>query len=175
MKWLKMAIILTLCCGVIYGSPTDYPFTAIDVPDPWSFLTRECTSYAAWYWNAELGRNWYNTQPGRGSARYWDEIARTLGYNVVPVPERWAFVVWRGPLYAGDQWGHVAVVEAVNADGSIDISEMNWIRYSYSYRSGVHPGDYSAYYYITPIPEPSTLLALCGGVVGLLAFRRRRK
>lgn len=28
---------------------------------------------------------------------------------------------------------------------------------------------------VTPVPEPSSLLVLCGGVVGLLAFRRRRR
>lgn len=28
---------------------------------------------------------------------------------------------------------------------------------------------------LTPVPEPTSLLALCGGVVGLLAFRRRRR
>lgn len=136
--------------GGIFTGSSDYPFLAIDIPDPWSFLTRECTSYAAWYWNAKLGENWYNTQVGRGSARYWDEIAGTLGHPVSSTPQVYAFVVWRGPLYAGDQWGHVAIVEKVNADGSIDISEFNWLRYSYSYRTGVHPGDYGAYYYIYP-------------------------
>ncbi|KKP92605.1 MAG: hypothetical protein UR98_C0022G0013 [Parcubacteria group bacterium GW2011_GWA1_36_12] len=28
---------------------------------------------------------------------------------------------------------------------------------------------------LQPVPEPSSLLALCGGVVGFLAFRRQRK
>lgn len=134
--------------GGIFLGTSDYPFLAIDIPDPWSFLTRECTSYAAWYWNVKEGKNWYNTQPGRGSARYWDEIANTLHYTVSSSPRIGGFVVWRGPLFAGDQWGHVAIVEAVNPDGTINVSEMNWVRYSYSYRTGINPGNYGAYYYI---------------------------
>lgn len=133
--------------GISFGS-SGYPFGNIDVPDPWLFLTRECTSYAAWYWNVKLGKSWYNTQPGRGSARYWDEIARTLGYTVSSTPRVNAFVVWRGPLFSGDRWGHVAIVEMVNPDGTIDISEMNWVSYSYSYRTGVRPENYGAYYYV---------------------------
>lgn len=133
--------------GVFIGT-SDYPFLSIDIPDPWSFLTSECTSYAAWYWNAKEGKNWYNTQPGRGSARYWDEIARTLGYTVSSTPQIGGFVVWRGPLYAGDQWGHVAIVEAVYPDGTIDVSEMNWARYSYTYRTRISPGNWGSYYYI---------------------------
>jgi len=63
--------------GITFGS-SGYPYSAIDVPDPWRFLTRECTSYGAWYLNNVRGKNWYTTQPGRGSAGYWDEIAATL-------------------------------------------------------------------------------------------------
>lgn len=133
--------------GGIYLGSSDYPFLAIDIPDPWSFLTRECTSYAAWSWNAR-GKTWYNTQPGRGSARYWDEIAAKLHYTVSSTPTIGGFVVWRGPLYAGDQWGHVAVVEAINSDGTIDVSEFNWIKYSYSYRTNISPGNWGSYYYI---------------------------
>ncbi|MCX6812039.1 MAG: CHAP domain-containing protein [Candidatus Berkelbacteria bacterium] len=133
--------------SLIYGS-TSYPFGDIDEPDPWSFLTRECTSYAAWYWNVKLGKRWTNTQPGRGSARYWPEIARTLGYSVSSTPRVGAIVSWYGPLYSGDQWGHVAIVEAVNGDGTIDVSEYNWTKYSYDYRKNVNPGNYGSYSYI---------------------------
>lgn len=138
--------------GISFGS-SGYPFGNVNVADPWLFLTRQCTSYVAWYWNVQLGKYWTNTQPGRGSARYWDEIAATLrgqGYNytVSSTPRVGAIVAWRGPLFAGDMWGHVAIVEAVNVDGTINISEMNWVQYTYSYRTGVRPGDYGAYYYI---------------------------
>lgn len=130
------------------GGGSSYPYSAIDEPDAWSFLTRECTSYAAWYWNNKLGKQWYNTQPGRGSAKYWGEIAGTLGYSRSSSPSKGAFVIWTGPLFSGDQWGHVAVVETVNGDGTIDISEYNWIQYSYSYRKNVNPSDYGNHFFI---------------------------
>ena len=130
------------------GGSSGYPYSAIDEPDAWGFLTRECTSYAAWYWNNVLGKKWTNTQPGRGSARYWDEIAGTLGYSVSSTPRVGAIISFKGPLFAGDQWGHVAIVESVNSNGTIDLSEMNWIQYSYSYRKNVTPGDYGSYVYI---------------------------
>lgn len=133
--------------SIIYGS-SSYPFGSIDEPDPWNFLTRECTSYAAWYWNVKLGKDWTNTQPGRGSARYWPEIAQTLGYSVSQTPRVGAIVSWYGPLYSGDQWGHVAIVEAVNSGSSIDISEYNWSKYAYTYRKNVNPSNYGSYSYI---------------------------
>lgn len=129
------------------GGGSGYPYGAIDVPDAWGFLTRECTSYAAWAWNARFGKEWHNTQPGRGSARYWPEIARTLGYSVSGTPHVGAIISWSS-TYAGDQWGHVAIVEGINGDGTINISEYNWLEYSYSYRSNVNPGNYGSYSYI---------------------------
>lgn len=137
---------------ISFGS-SGYPYSAIDVPDAWGFLTRECTSYAAWYLNNVRGKRWVNTQPGRGSARYWDEIAATLNsqggnWSVSQTPKVGAVVSWEGPLYAGDQWGHVAVVEGVNSDGTIDLSEFNWVSYSYSFRTHVNPGRYGSYVYI---------------------------
>jgi len=124
-----------------------YPYGSIDEPDAWGFLTRECTSYAAWAWNARFGKNWHNTQPGRGSARYWPEIAGTLGYSVSSTPREGAIISWYS-TFGGDQWGHVAIVEAVNGNGTIDISEYNWLKYSYSYRKNVNPGSYGGYSYI---------------------------
>lgn len=131
----------------VYGT-SSYPYSGIDEPDAWGFLTRECTSYVAWYWNVKLGKDWNNTQPGRGSARYWPEIAGTLGYSVSGTPRVGAIISWYGPLYSGDQWGHVAIVEAVNSNGTIDLSEFNWSKYAYTYRGNVNPSDYGAYNYI---------------------------
>lgn len=138
--------------GILYGTSA-YPFMAIDVPDPWNFLTRECTSYVSWYVNVKQGKEWYNTQPGRGSARYWDEIAQTLNqqgghWTISQKPKVGAIVSWKGPLYRGDRWGHVAIVEGIHADGTIDVSEYNWVKYSYDRRVGITPSDYGAYVYI---------------------------
>ncbi|TSC93087.1 MAG: N-acetylmuramoyl-L-alanine amidase [Candidatus Berkelbacteria bacterium Athens1014_28] len=129
-----------------------YPYKQppkVYVLDPWNFYMSECTGYVAWYWNVKRGKRWYNTQPGRGSARYWPEIASTLGYSVSGTPQVGAIVSWYGPLYSTDIWGHVAIVEAVNGDGTIDVSEYNW---SYEHdggtRSHINPANWGSYSYI---------------------------
>lgn len=131
----------------LVGGGSGYPYSAIDVPDAWGFLTRECTSYAAWYWNVVLGKSWYNTRPGSGSAYNWPNLAADQGYSVSSSPSVGAIISWSaGSLTSA--WGHVAIVEKVNGDGTIDLSEYNWIRYSYSYRANVDPGSYGSYSYI---------------------------
>ena len=132
--------------SIVYGS-SSYPFSAIDEPDPWSFLTRECTSYAAWYWNVKLGKSWTNTRPGSGSAWNWPALASDQGYSVSSTPRVGAFITWQASSLTS-QWGHVAIVEKVNGDGTIDLSEYNWSRYSYTYRKNVTPGNYGGYSYI---------------------------
>ncbi|RBP98309.1 CHAP domain-containing protein [Bifidobacterium aemilianum] len=61
-----------------------------------------------------------------GNARNWAGSARSFGYLVNNSPHVGAVVVF-GPGQAGadSYYGHVAVVERVNADGSILISEGN--------------------------------------------------
>ncbi len=132
---------------VLSGGGSGYPYTSIDEPDAWGFLTRECTSYAAWYLNVIAGKDFVNTRPGSGSAYNWPNLARDQGLSVSSTPRKGAAISWAaGSLTSA--WGHVAIVEAVNGDGTIDISEYNWIRYSYSYRKNVNPGDYGSYSYI---------------------------
>jgi len=130
-----------------------YPYTAIDAPDPYGFLTRECTSYAAWAWNVRYGRPWYRGSgpSGTGDAKNWGNLAARQGYATGTTPMVTALVFWPAGPYIG-QWGHVAVVEKVNGNGTIDVSEYNWVRYSYSYRSGINPNDprYGQATYIYP-------------------------
>lgn len=123
-----------------------YPFGGIDQPDPWGFLTRECTSYAAWYWNSVLGKDFINTRPGSGSAYNWPALARDQGYSVSSNPRINAIISWQQS--ASMPYGHVAIVERVNSDGTIDVSEFNWRPYVYTYRSGVNPSRYGSYSYI---------------------------
>lgn len=128
------------------GGTGGYPFSGIDQPDPWGFLTRECTSYAAWYWNNVLGKSWYNTRPGSGSAYNWSALAYDQGYSVSSTPRVGAIISWR--MSASMPYGHVAIVQAVNGNGTIDVSEYNWVSYAYSYRSNVDPSRYGSYSYI---------------------------
>jgi surface antigen len=58
-----------------------------------------------------------------GDASSWAILARQSGFSVNTTPSVGA--VMQTPFGAGGQ-GHVAVVEAVNPDGSIMVSEMNY-------------------------------------------------
>ena len=63
-----------------------------------------------------------------GNANEWPSYARSYGYSVSRTPSAGSAMVFQSgiggshPLY-----GHVAFVEAVNADGSVYISEMNFV------------------------------------------------
>ncbi|MFH1750031.1 MAG: CHAP domain-containing protein [bacterium] len=142
------------------GGSGGYPYTQIHAVDPWKFLTRECTSYAAWYWNMKIGKSWTNTRPGSGSAYNWPNMAYDYpnslgGYSVSNTSRVGAIISWSssdpGNINSGNPcwWGsgsmpcgHVAIVRSVNSNNTIDVSEYNWVKYSYSYRSNVNPWAY---------------------------------
>lgn len=131
----------------IYGT-SSYPFGNPNGIDPWGFYQMQCTSYAAWYWNIKLGRSWYRGEgpTGTGDAANWPNLASRNNVSVHSSPKVGAIISWqRSSLMP---YGHVAIVEAVNSDGTIDLSEYNWVRYSYSYRKNVNPSYYGGYSYI---------------------------
>jgi len=127
--------------GYSGGGTGGYPFanSAPDQPDPWGFYTRECTSYAAWYFNAIEGKDWYNSRPGSGSAYNWPALAADQGYSVSSTPRVGAIASWpAGGIFGG--YGHVAIVQSVNSNGTINVSEYNWIPFAYDERNNVSPG-----------------------------------
>jgi len=106
--------------------------------DPWGFGIRQCTSYAAWYFNVIEGKSWDNTRPGSGSAWNWPALAADQGYSVSSTPRAGAIASWpRGGIYGS--YGHVVIVRSVNSNGTINVSEYNWVKYSYSERNNVSP------------------------------------
>lgn len=115
------------------GGSGGYPYSAIDVPDPWGFLTRECTSYVAWYWNVKLGKSWYRGPgpSGTGNAGNWPNLAAMNGARVVNYPVVGAIMVWSASQ--APPVGHVAIVEKIYGDGTVRVSQYNWYPpYSYS-------------------------------------------
>lgn len=62
-----------------------------------------------------------------GNATTWDDYARAAGYRVDGSPSVGAIAVWDAGAGGSGYAGHVAVVESVNSDGSITISEMNYL------------------------------------------------
>ncbi|KFI65323.1 CHAP domain-containing protein [Bifidobacterium cuniculi] len=86
---------------------------------PWG----QCTWWA-YTRRAQLG---LNTGSYFGDARSWGASAQSLGYWVDNTPRETGDVLVFAPGQEGASgyYGHVAIVEAVNSDGSIRISESN--------------------------------------------------
>lgn len=78
---------------------------------------RQCVSYAAWRVGAYTGSfpmYW-------GNANMWPSSARAAGFATGSTPRANSV----GVISAG-QFGHVVWVEAVNGDGTVDISQYNY-------------------------------------------------
>lgn len=139
--------------GVASGKGDDYPADLkngpIDVPDPWGYYTRECVSFAAWRMNVQMG--WKPGEPYKfsaatvglmGNANTWGTRLAAQGYRVDKQPAVGAIAWWGGAttfgIVTGDV-GHVAVVSAVNPDGSVDIEHYN-AQPPYAYSTMKIPG-----------------------------------
>ncbi|MCL1877069.1 LysM peptidoglycan-binding domain-containing protein [Candidatus Saccharibacteria bacterium] len=81
-----------------------------------TFYYGNCTWYA-YNRRIQLGRNMAGIS---GNANAWAWTARNAGYVVDNIPEVGAIMQTTAGYY-----GHVAVVESINDDGTITISEMN--------------------------------------------------
>ncbi|MEI6053799.1 MAG: CHAP domain-containing protein [Candidatus Saccharibacteria bacterium] len=101
------------------------------VPDQWGMYARQCVSYVAWKVYQKNGYMPY--WGGRGNANQWDDNARNSVPEIPtgPTPR----VNSAGVLNSGSV-GHIVWVEAVNSDGTIDVSQYN-LDYGYG------PGMYS--------------------------------
>jgi surface antigen len=85
------------------------------------FYKRNCTDFVAW----RLGITWGSLAfpSGDGNARSWKQGAINSGYQTSTTPVVGA-VAWWGSSTGGG-FGHVAVVIAVNPDGSAKVEEYN--------------------------------------------------
>lgn len=80
-----------------------------------------------------------------GNATTWDDFARGSGYGVSGTPSAGAILVING-IYGG--YGHVAIVESVNPDGSISVSGMNWAGWGVVSHRNVSAAQAAGYIYI---------------------------
>jgi len=62
-----------------------------------------------------------------GNAATWAVYARAAGYRVDNTPEVGAVAQWNAYQGGAGYAGHVAIVESVNGDGSVTVSEMNYL------------------------------------------------
>lgn len=82
-------------------------------------------------------------------AKYWAESAQEDDYTVNGMPAQ-------GAILQTDQGelGHVAYIESINEDGSIEISEMNLVEaYEITERT-IEEGEIDQYQYIHPEENP---------------------
>lgn len=120
------------------GSRGGYPVKWANAPmnsyvDNWGMYSRQCVSYAAFKVQQSYGNMPY--WGGRGNANQWDNNAYAAGIPTGRTPKPGAV----GVVNSG-QYGHVAWVESVNANGTINISHYNvgWT------------GEYAEWYNLSP-------------------------
>lgn len=112
--------------GAIYGSNGyDYGY---------------CTWYAA-NRRAAAGRP---IPSNLGDARTWLSLAGQAGFSTGRVPQAGA-IIWTPPR---DWYGHVGYVESVNADGSVNVSEMNVVGWGRVSSKTLSPEAAAGYSYI---------------------------
>lgn len=119
-----------------------YPYAHAHVGqlDPWSFTTRQCTSYVAWRLHQAGDRSFDNemsTPTGQvvdfGNANHWAVAARQLGDRVSRTPAVGAVAQWdsfesstyKGTRMTASAYGHVAYVVAVHPDGSVTVDQYD--------------------------------------------------
>ena len=86
------------------------------------FAYGQCTYYASMRYHQLTGQ-WV---PWLGNAYQWAYEAPGFGWTVSPTPRAPSIIVL-GPGVQGAGWfGHVAIVESINPDGSVVTSGWNW-------------------------------------------------
>ena len=125
--------------------------------DRWGLFGGECTSYVAFRLNEAgitFHNNFYTNGRGNvgcpvpqnasaqdaqlyrlghpwkcrwGNAENWDDRASEVGIVVSSIPQSGSVAQWNSSHNGAGGDGHLAYVERVNADGSIVISDMNWV------------------------------------------------
>ncbi len=106
-------------CSATYGKYS-WCMPGDDEISPLGYAYRNCTDWTAWKVKQLIGRS----PTGLRDGGRWDDNAVAHGYKVNDSPEPGDAAVW-DYTYPGDQYGHVAYVESVNADGSVNVSEYN--------------------------------------------------
>lgn len=106
-----------------WGSKTKYSMSKLS---PLRYYYRYCTDFVAWRLNKQAGTTngnykwtWANLTPRGGNANKWPNY-----WPKNSTPQLGA-VAWWKPGH-GSTLGHVAIVSAIYADGSITVEEYNW-------------------------------------------------
>jgi surface antigen len=87
------------------------------------FYYGQCTYWAAMRYH-ELTGKWV---PWLGNANQWAAGARSFGWIVSSTPKLHSIIVLQAGVQGSGYYGHVAIVEQVNSDGSVLTSNWNWL------------------------------------------------
>ncbi len=82
----------------------------------------QCTYWANLRYHT-LSGHWVSWS---GNASAWAQGARAAGWNVSQSPHVPSIIVMMPGVQGASSYGHVAVVEGINANGSVHTSTMNW-------------------------------------------------
>lgn len=136
--------------GYPYASPATQCWSSSCV-DEWQLYYRECVSYVAWrlanqgYGVKKFGGAGHATQWPGTTASYTSQHSGSSGYTP-RVGDAAVIPAWNPQI--GHEFGHVSYVEEVYADGTIRVSEFNWLPSKYSERK-INPGTYSSWIFLT--------------------------
>lgn len=86
------------------------------------FFYGQCTDWAAKRYHALTGI-WV---PWLGNANQWYAGALSFGWNTSTAPHLHSIIVLQANVQGAGYYGHVAIVEQINADGSVLTSNYNW-------------------------------------------------
>jgi hypothetical protein len=155
-------------CGIPgqSGKADDLPWSTAKIyePSPLGMFNRECVDFALWRINQQLGSTTapYKVLNGNfrpdgallGSALTWKDGWDAKGWPTGKTP-RVGAVVWYSPGIGGADgaYGHVAIVKAVNGDGSF-LEE--------GYNGNPAPNDHTYYTRTVQNGTPSAFLYLPG-------------
>ena len=115
--------------------------------DSYGMYSRECVSYAAFKVASTYGWPSYWTRGGN-DAKNWLGRARGYGIPTGSTPKPGAVAVMRNGTY-----GHVALVESVNSDGTFNYSDYNSDnRGNYAMHYNASPGLFDGYIYFAQMP-----------------------
>ena len=102
------------------GYPAKWDNVAQDsIMDSWGMFNRECVSYTAWKVYSTYGHMPY--WGGTGNANQWPGDAQAAGIPTSSTPKADTVAIWNVGAF-----GHAMWVEAVNADGSLWVSQYNY-------------------------------------------------
>ncbi len=103
------------------------PAAGVYIADEWYYFKCECTSYVAWNLNKNgiEFTNWYKGNHW-SNAKTWQQAAINSSVPVDNTPQVGDVAWWDAWNDDEGKYGHVAYVESVNADGTVNISEYNF-------------------------------------------------